>query len=265
LRTLLIDGDIVAYTIACQTQINIDWDDDGDKFAYADPELARSAVVSYLKRLKRELEADAAIVCMSDPTRRYFRHDVFPAYKSHRTQGKIPVVLTDVRGFMRTGSAEFPSKTVLTLEADDVLGVLATHPTLVKGEKVVVSSDKDLKQIPGRHYNLRSNKWSEVTEGEADHWFYTQILTGDPTDGFSGCPGIGPVKAEQCIAFSPDHATTWFRIVGLYQKKGLTEADALVQARVARILRHTDYDFKEKRVKLWTPSVPTRPSLPSPS
>jgi DNA polymerase-1 len=41
--------------------------------------------------------------------------------------------------------------------------------------------------------------------------------------------------------------------VEAYAKKNLTADDALVQARVARILRHTDYNFKTKEPILWTP------------
>jgi hypothetical protein len=38
-----------------------------------------------------------------------------------------------------------------------------------------------------------------------------------------------------------------------YDKAGLTEEDALVQARVAYILRKSDYDRKTQTVKLWRP------------
>jgi hypothetical protein len=33
------------------------------------------------------------------------------------------------------------------LEGDDILGILATHPTLVRGEKIIVSIDKDQDNI----------------------------------------------------------------------------------------------------------------------
>jgi DNA polymerase-1 len=44
-------------------------------------------------------------------------------------------------------------------------------------------------------------------------------------------------------------------VVAAFESKGLTEEDALVQARVARICRASDYDFKTKEVKLWNPPV----------
>jgi hypothetical protein len=43
----------------------------------------------------------------------------------------------------------------------------------------------------------------------------------------------------------------WEAVVAAFEKAKLTEADALVQAQVARICRASDYDFKTKKVKLW--------------
>ncbi len=95
-----------------------------------------------------------------------------------------------------------------------------------------------------------------VEPNDAHYFFWTQTLTGDTCDGFPGCPGIGPKKAHKIILdmlLDVDSRTEWSFIVEAYQKKGLTEADALVQARVARILQHTDYDFVNKKVILWNP------------
>lgn len=46
----------------------------------------------------------------------------------------------------------------------------------------------------------------------------------------------------------------WERIVRTYEAKGLTEEDALVQARCAFILRHGHYE--DDRVIHWTPPAP---------
>lgn len=48
----------------------------------------------------------------------------------------------------------------------------------------------------------------------------------------------------------------WERIVRTYEAKGLTEQDALTQARCAFILRHGHYD--DGRVTLWTPEGITK-------
>jgi DNA polymerase-1 len=44
-----------------------------------------------------------------------------------------------------------------------------------------------------------------------------------------------------------------FGVVPAYEAKGLTADDALVQARVSKILQHTDYNFTRKEPILWTP------------
>ena len=45
----------------------------------------------------------------------------------------------------------------------------------------------------------------------------------------------------------------WQSVIDAYKSKGYTEEDALRNARMARILRAEDYDFKNKEVKLWKP------------
>lgn len=201
---------------------------------------------------------------MSCPTKRYFRHDIYPAYKAHRTAGEKPLVLTDLMAWMRE-QEQFNPYVRPGLEADDILGILATHPSIVAGERVVVTSDKDLAQIPGPAFNPRKPEAGiiEVTPQEADWFFFRQALTGDATDGFPGCPKIGPVKAAKILADADEAAVIdeggglsayrWNAIVVAYHAKGLDEAYALTQARVARILRHTDYDYANKRPILWNP------------
>jgi hypothetical protein len=50
-----------------------------------------------------------------------------------------------------------------------------------------------------------------------------------------------------------EHRPLWPRVLEAYTKAGLTEADALTQARLARILRWSDWDAKERKPILWTP------------
>lgn len=90
---------------------------------------------------------------------------------------------------------------------------------------------------------------------EANRYFFMQVLTGDPTDGYKGCPGIGPKRAEKILEGVNvlDEKEAWRAVVGAYASKGLTEEEALQQARVARILRHTDYDLEKEEVILWEP------------
>jgi DNA polymerase-1 len=45
----------------------------------------------------------------------------------------------------------------------------------------------------------------------------------------------------------------WVRIVEAFTKAGLNESEAILQARLARILTADLYDFKNKAPILWVP------------
>lgn len=80
------------------------------------------------------------------------------------------------------------------LEADDIVSFLQD-----KDNTYIVSVDKDLKQIPGYHYNFETNTIEEVTELDALKFLCKQLIMGDTTDNIQGIPGIGPKKAEEFI------------------------------------------------------------------
>jgi DNA polymerase-1 len=196
----------------------------------------------------KRLKADKLVIALSCPSRRYWRHDILPTYKAHRSSGKPPMILGQVKRML---ADEYESFVRPGLEADDVMGILATHPTLIKGEKVIVSADKDMKGVPGNLYNHQKDEYYVVSKADAKYFHMTQALTGDSTDGYAGCPGCGPVSAKKLLDAAGD--APWSAVVSAYAKAGLTEQDALVQAQVARICQASDYDFKQKKVKLWTP------------
>lgn len=254
MKTALIDGDIYAYKVAAANEKRIDW---GDGQVSIDQ---KSTLAECIKTLKHSIDAvtkklgcDGAIVCLTHEEE--FRKQIMPSYKGHRDPTKKPEYLKPLKQSLIDAYFTYKKR---GLEADDCMGILSTHPTLIKGKKVIVSIDKDLESIPGWLFNPdKDAKPRLVTEHDADMRFFSQVLTGDATDGYKGCPGVGPVKAEAILfGVMPPWGTlpeAWDAIVAAYKTAGLTEADALLQARVARICRHTDYDYKRKEVKLWTP------------
>jgi DNA polymerase-1 len=78
---------------------------------------------------------------------------------------------------------------------------------------------------------------------------------GDPADGYKGIPGVGLKRAAKILDQAEDGEPQefWSLIVEAYEARGLTEDDAILNARMARILRWEDYDYDNKEVKLWTP------------
>ncbi len=195
--------------------------------------------------------ATNVIVALSDASN--FRYRVYPRYKHNRKDKRPPLLRAALKEYVQ---ARYDCFLRPDLEGDDVLGILSTSPHIVKGDKIIVSTDKDMKTVPGKLYNSGWKEYSEITERAADYHHLMQTLTGDATDGYPGCPGIGPKRAEAILSgMLKDDAPVadyWSKVVATYEKAGLSEEYALTQARVARICR-ADYDFKKKEVILWTP------------
>jgi DNA polymerase-1 len=223
--------------------------EDDEWFYSIDLKEVKNTFLDTIKQIKKELEADRAIITLSQGLT--FRHQIFPDYKAGR--GRKPLGCTAVKRWL---IENHEAKSKPGIEADDILGILQTSGTLVEGETVICSADKDLKTIPGQLY--QGGNWMEIDENTARYNWLFQTLTGDTTDGYPGCPGIGAVKARKILdkLDIENEAEWWPAIVDTYADAGISEADALTQARCARILHATDYDFVNKKAILWTPQLP---------
>lgn len=250
---LLLDADIIAYRAAELHQRVTDWGDGAVSVAVDPVEDAIETMRDEVAEIKRALGGGVPIFCLSDSASN-FRKTLLPTYKAGRKVKPVLLpklrewILANTKAYLRPG-----------LEGDDVIGILATHPKLLPGSKIIVSIDKDMKTIPGTIYNPRRDDLMKVSAEEAHYWHLFQTLTGDPVDNYKGCPGVGPVKAAAILdrtrTLEGEHtlADAWANVCDAYHAKGLTEDDALVQARVARILRASDYNFKTKEPILWQP------------
>lgn len=245
--TALLDGDIFAFEIAAGAEEPIHWGD-GLWTLHAWEGPAKAKLEGRIEELRDTIGAHKVIVTLSDSNN--WRNRVLPTYKENRKGQRKPMLLNVLKQHLIDNYETFIRP---NLEADDVLGILSTWSGM-KGRKVIVTKDKDLQTIPGLHYLTHKEDQGifEVTEDQANTWHLIQTLAGDVTDGYKGCPGIGVVRAEKALRdLAPEER--WGKVVELFEKAGLGEEEALVQARVARICRATDYDFKKKEVKLWTP------------
>ena len=254
--TIIVDADTIAVQIGAAVQVAIKWSDEIYSM-FADGKEAWVQVQEYLSDLQLKVASllvvtleDAPIVlAFSDPSRRYFRHNILPTYKSNRQKREGPMLV----GFLKKKMSEkYITYCIKNLEADDILGILATDEFLIPEECVMVSVDKDLQTIPGKHYNPNQPDSGiiYIDPFMADRNHLRQTLVGDTADGYKGCPGIGPIGADK-ISLHGDRA--WDNVLAAYRKAGKTAHDALVQARVARILRADNYSFKTKEITQWNP------------
>lgn len=280
-RTLLLDADLLAYRASSANQRSYDWNGDGNRSVAADEDAARVVVENEVERLADRLAADHVIICLSDDFNSFRKDRIDPTYKALRSTVDRPVHLYDIKEWM---ADTYDSLRWNTLEADDVMGIMATDPTR-DDERIIVSADKDMMTIPGKLYRPategRPAKLMEISVEEADRFHLWQTIVGDVVDGYPGLPGAGPVEAERLLAghyhYSWTHTfkrgprkgleevrwamsdepssearhTPWSAIVSGYARRGLTEADAIKQARLARILRYGEYDGRTPR--LWLP------------
>lgn len=236
--TLLYDGDIILHRACHSCAVS------GDK--------VETFIRTYVDSITTGTKADRIIMVLSDSNN--FRKDILPTYKANRGDGK-PEGWEDAKAFVQES---WVVRTVPNLEADDVLGILATSPTL-KGEKIIFSVDKDFEQIPtklvnpNKDYSEGGYTAREINLETADYNFFKQCLTGDRVDNYTGIPGVGPAKAIAILgAVGQENGVYWDKVLDAYEKAGLDEETALQQVRCARILRYEDYDFKKKEPKLWS-------------
>lgn len=228
--------------MACERETQ--WDEE-NWILWCNTKQAWDNFVSAVEHYRTTLKASRVTLCFTES--RCFRYDLVPDYKASRAGGRKPL---GYKSLVEKAKDTYEWKSMTGLEADDVMGILSTTKT--KTPTVIVSEDKDLKTIPGMLY--RGGNLITMTEAEADYWHMYQALIGDTADGFKGLPGCGPKTAEKILKEAP---CLWTAVVEAFEAKGLTEEDALTQARLARILRASDWDNINKRVILWEPQTPS--------
>jgi len=248
-RTMLVDGDILLYMASTQMEEPIKWDEDTwtlhasesktiDKFA---------DTITYYSQI---LLCNKIVIALSSKTN--FRKKIYPLYKFSRRNNRKPLTFQPLREWV---FKNYTTYEIPYLEADDVLGLLATSD-IIKGEKVILTKDKDLKTIPSTIWFMQGDDYVNISEEEADYNHMIQTLSGDSTDGYSGCPSVGAKTAEKILQkHKGNKGAMWEAVLKRYKTHDLDRKYALMQARLARIIRNSDYNWERKRPKLWLPQV----------
>lgn len=213
------------------------------------------------------LEADEAVLVFSGPNN--FRKELWDGYKANRKASRKPLCYWAIIDHLRA-DGKYRVVSEDCLEGDDYIGILATRPSAV--ERIIVSDDKDMQTLPnvklwraaGNENGTRKARLIETTPESAERFWLLQTLMGDSTDGYKGCPGMGPKSAEKILDQAGD---PWANVVAAYCEAYRKDKDpmkakflgmepeelALMNARLARILRASDWDGKARRPILWTP------------
>lgn len=203
----LIDADIVLHR--CGYTTDEKRDPNGNLVKEQDPQwVARARCNEMLEGILQDTNATEYQLWLSDRRENNFRYKLWDGYKANRKDQKRPVHYDYIKELL---IVEWGARIAHDQEADDALGINQDPFS------IICSIDKDLKQIPGKHYNFVTKEWDEVTPEQGQLKFYTQLLTGDTTDNIKGCRGIGPVKAGKALYGTDDSLEMWNRVVKVYE------------------------------------------------
>lgn len=148
------------------------------------------------------------LVAAFDKSEVTFRNELYEQYKAHREpmpdelRQQIPMAREAIEAM---GVAVLDKS---GFEADDLLATIARRVEQAGGRCLIVTSDKDCRQlITGRTtlLNIRKNREMDA-EGLMEDWGIRpdqvvdyQALVGDPVDNVPGIPLIGPKMARQLL------------------------------------------------------------------
>ena len=173
-----------------------------------EPTGAIYGVLNMLRRLESDYKADYKAVIF-DAKGKTFRDDWYPEYKAHRPPMPDDLVQQIEPLHAAIKAAGWPLLMVDGVEADDVIGTLATNATTDGIETLISTGDKDLTQLVSPHvrwYNTMSNELLDEAGVEAKFGVPPGkivdylALVGDTVDGVPGVAKCGPKTALKWLA-----------------------------------------------------------------
>jgi DNA polymerase-1 len=160
-----------------------------------------------LRRLESDYKADYKAVVF-DAKGKTFRDDWYPEYKAHRPPMPEDLVRQIEPIHAAIKAAGWPLLMIDGVEADDVIGTLASNAAVDGTATLISTGDKDLTQLVGpqvRWYNTMSNelldeagvvaKFGVPPERIVDYL----ALVGDKVDGVPGVPKCGEKTAVKWL------------------------------------------------------------------
>lgn len=131
-----------------------------------------------------------------------FRKDVTGDYKANRKELDVDLK-SRLSAVHRTVVRDYGGVPAHDMEADDLVRIWAEEARAEGVPFVIIAEDKDLKCIPGVHYNPKKREFAHVSEDEADLLYHMQLLVGDSADNIKGLWRVGPVKARKALVDVP--------------------------------------------------------------
>ena len=222
----LIDHDLVVFRCAASAE--------NDSL-----NIAIHRVEALLDELLTKTGADSYRAFLSGKSN--FRKTIYPEYKANRTAPK-PVHLEALREYaLEKQNAELAPD---TLEADDALGINQTDDT------IIVSLDKDLLMVPGKHFSWEINGkgWNKPDKFFTQdviggmRLFFEQCLKGDTADNIKGIEKIGNKRAKALLADCVTEQEMFDTVRDAYSN----DEEFIMNASVLWIMQHEEDIWKDR-------------------
>lgn len=114
-------------------------------------------------------------------------------YKGNRDPSKRPIYFDEIRTYLM----EYHGAVLVNrMETDDAVGICITRD---RDNTCAVHIDKDIDTVAGNHFHFGKSLFYQVSEEDADFFFWTQVLTGDSGDNIRGLPKVGPKTAQKIL------------------------------------------------------------------
>jgi 5'-3' exonuclease len=188
---ILLDADSLVFASCYNTG--------SEEIFYTDLEDAVSKFDEQFMAIINEIEKryDIKKIMTFNGSKGNFRKILNSEYKANRKKQDLPPLLHDMHEYVKKNYSSIYGYGV---ETDDLVARYWKNLSdeIGKENVMIVSIDKDYKQLPCLYYNYHY-KWKEfynITNDQALYNFYEQMITGDSADNVNFFKGKGKVFAK---------------------------------------------------------------------
>ena len=172
------------------------------------PTGAVKGVISMVRKLMSDYP-DSHVACIFDASGKSFRNEIYPDYKANRRAmpDDLRIQITPIFNIIR--KMGIPLLSVEGVEADDVIGTLASQATALGMDVLISTGDKDMAQLVNEHVTLINTMTDSLMDETGvikkfgvrpDQIIDYLALVGDSSDNIPGVPKCGPKTAERWLS-----------------------------------------------------------------
>ena len=167
--------------------------------------------VNVLLRVAADHTPRAIVVCFGAEAAEY-RVALYPPYHADRPPVPDALQWQFDQAPELLDAFRWSTQTTSQLEADDLLGALASVESVASGRALILTGDRDMyqcvsDQVSVMYLKQGTSGFEEVDAAEVKRRYGVEpalvpdfiALRGDPSDGLPGAPGVGPKKAAELL------------------------------------------------------------------